>query len=99
MVLVTDVPMLAPIIIGIAVRTSRTDGIYKNRYGDDLRLSIYHSQMFVKIIINNLWKLNLQSAATMDTMIDDEVDDDCTNTVTRTPIIKPTTGLLRTVDC
>ena len=34
----------------------------------------------------------------METMIDDEVDEDCTRTVTRTPIMRPTMGLLRRVD-
>lgn len=34
----------------------------------------------------------------METIIDEEVDDDCTRTVTRTPIIRPTTGLLSQVD-
>ena len=39
-------------------------------------------------------KLRLLSAATIDTTILVDVDDDCTNTVTRTPIIKPANGLV-----
>lgn len=31
--------------------------------------------------------------------MDEDVDEDCTRTVTRTPIMSPTTGLLSKVDC
>lgn len=37
---------------------------------------------------------NLLSADTMETMIEVEVEEDCTNTVTRMPIMRPTMGFL-----
>ena len=55
--LVTDVPMLAPMIIGMAVFTGAP-------------------------------------ADTRPTMMEVEVEEDWTNTVTSTPIINPTTGLV-----
>merc|ERR1712165_424579 len=58
MMLVTLVPMFAPIIIGMAVRTGAP-------------------------------------ADTSPTMMEVEVEEDCTRTVTRTPIINPTTGFFK----
>lgn len=84
-VLVTDVPMLAPMTIGTAVLTSSTEK-YKQHY---LNVSIFihhHHHMCVY----------LQPEDTMLTTIEEEVLELWTSTVTNTPITSPATGLAST---
>ena len=106
-VFVTDVPMLAPITIGMARWTSRTKkkgpaGMMLYHKGGTCMLadviSIACFQLLwcsgtIKCFIESV--LNLLSAATMLTTMEVLVDELWTRTVERTPIITPQMGLLR----
>lgn len=83
MVLVTDVPILAPITIGMATRTVRT---IKRKKKDE----IIDEQSIA--LISSESSEDLQLAETMLTIIEEDVEELCTKTVVNMPIITPTTG-------
>lgn len=107
MVLVTEVPMLEPMIIGMASCTSKTENMKNDLHATDYNCQnkSYGSTSLPIFVLSSgdpllvRFKLlatlmlgDLLPADTMDTMMEVEVEEDCTSTVTRMPIIRPTTG-------
>lgn len=100
-VLVTEVPMLAPITIGIACLTSKTEKT-DEQFIETTLVSLNWEWImslwedlddfdFDYIVVHSL------SAATMLTTMDVLVDELWTRTVDKTPIITPQIGLLRSL--
>ena len=86
-------PIFAPIIIGIAVFTSTTE--ISNEFLKIIFLNIYND--FICLDYIEPWRFRaLPPLDTRDTITDVQVEELWTRTVKRTPIINPTTGLLRT---
>ena len=95
MVLVTEVPMFAPIIIGMAGLTWSTikmTRIYKHIHFVQNLVYLKTDLFFSKSACLTLYLL---PEATIVTTIDVEVLELCTKTVDRIPIIKPATGFWR----
>ena len=94
-VLVTEVPMLAPMTIGMATRTVRTARQHTGLRIEESHVTAVSTQSQHPKTVNT----DLQLAETMLTMMDDDVDELCTNTVVKIPIITPTTGFCNRSFC